>query len=79
MAIVFLRDFLKAANASDSTLPAVPGGAEGAFPFAPNEESFFDEQGPWRASQRNDELISVLVDGGFENDVQPNGCDITHH
>jgi hypothetical protein len=79
MAIVFLRDFLKAANASDSTIYAAPEGVDGVFPFVAHEEVFFDEQGSWRASQRNDDLISLLVDGGFENDVQPNGCDITRH
>ena len=59
MAIAFLRDFLKAANASDSTPTVVPGGVDAAHSLTANEELFFDEEGPYRASQRFDEMIQA--------------------
>lgn len=74
--MVFLRDQLKTANGAHSAPAAVQTGLDGAFSVAPQEQLFFDEEGPWRASQRNDELIAELVDGGFKNDVQSNGCDL---
>lgn len=59
MAFVFLRDFLQAADASDGTPTALSGGVDGPQPFSTNEELFFDEEGPYRASQRFDEMIQA--------------------
>lgn len=62
MVVVFLRDSSKAANASDSTTPAVPGEVDGAHQFMTKEELFYDEEGPYSTSQQSDELIKALVE-----------------
>lgn len=58
MAMVSLRDFFTAAKGSGSP-PVASNVADDVCPFVHNEEFFFNEEGPWRASQRSDELIQM--------------------
>jgi hypothetical protein len=61
MVMVFLRDFLAAKNGTGSPHSDL-NVADSVDLFHPLEEQFFDEEGPWRASQRNDELIQMNAD-----------------
>jgi hypothetical protein len=69
--MVILRDFLAATKGTGIPPPAL-NVADTIDPFAPLEEQFFDEQGPWRDSQRSDELIQIHAELEKENLILEN-------